>query len=435
MELPRRAFLAVTAASVAAPAVIRQARGDAPQATLKLHHFFSAVSCGHDRFLVPWARKVEADSGGRLRIDIFPSMALGGQPAQLFDQVRDGLADIAWAAPGLTPGRFARVELFELPFVPARRALVNSRALEDYAAAHLQEEFREVRPICFSCMDPGVLHANRPIRTVDELKSLRLHVRNRFAGEAVQVLGGRAVPMPSAELPAAIATHVIDGCLDPWNLTPALRLYDLLKSHTDFAESSLSTTTLVLAMNKAAYDRLPRDLKAAIDNNSGPTAAGMAGAMWDLAAAGVADMVAKRGDAIVTLMPAAVAHWRRATEPVVDAWRKQMKERKIDGGWLLANAQDLLAKYASLPEPQPPQTAQPVEQKVVAQPQQRPETGAGADLAAMPKVDTAAGTMPTAAPATTPAASAAAAQAAPVAKPPTPAPAAASPRGELDIPL
>ena len=64
--------------------------------------------------------------------------------------------------------------------------------------------------------------------------------------------------MPSAQLPLAIAQHVVDGGIDPWNMVPALKLNDLLKTHTEFADVSLSTTTFVLVMNKAAYDQLPR---------------------------------------------------------------------------------------------------------------------------------------------------------------------------------
>src|ERR1700730_9535056 len=197
MRVARRTFLASTMAAVAAPAVIRLSWADAPQFTLKLQHAFSSVSSGHDKFLAPWARKVEADSGGRIRIDIFPSMQLGGRPVQLFDQARDGFADIAWAAPSNTPGRFPKIEVFELPFVPSRRALVSSKAVEDFAEAELKDEFREVHPICFSCPDRGVVHANRAVRTIEDIKGLRLHVQTRFAGDAVRALGGRAVPMPS----------------------------------------------------------------------------------------------------------------------------------------------------------------------------------------------------------------------------------------------
>jgi TRAP-type transport system periplasmic protein len=362
MAVARRTFLASAMASVAAPAVMRIALADAPQFVLKLHHGFSSVSSAHDKFLAPWARQVEAQTGGRIRIDLYPSMQLGGGPADLFDQARDGVVDLAWAQPSSTPGRFPKIEAFELPFVPSRRALVSSRALEDYAHVNLTDEFRDVHPICFSCSDRSVLHTNQAVHTTEEMRGLKLHVQTRFAGAALHALGAVAVPMPNAQLPLAVTQRVVDGCLDPWDLVPTFKLNDLLKSHTEFADSSLSTTTFVLAMNKATYDKLPRELKAVIDNNSGQPAAALGGAMWDLQAAAVVDMVGGRGDPITTLLPEAVARWRKATEPAIEAWLKEMKEHKVDGGKLLAGARALLTKYAGEPEPQqvtrPPQPAE-----------------------------------------------------------------------------
>lgn len=240
--------------------------------------------------------------------------------------------------------------------------------------------------------------------------------------------------MPIKQIPVAITQHVIDGCVDPWHLVPGLRLNDLLKAHTDFADSSLSTTTFVLAMNKQAYDRLPRDLKSVIDDNSGQPAAAAAGAMWDLQAAAVADQVNQRGDPIATLLPEAVAHWRKATEPVVELWLKEMKARKADGGKLLAGAQALVAKYADEPEPQPAQSLQAPQPTEPPQPAPAsgqinppaagasppaPPAPAGANPAAMvtPKVSVA-----TPAPAT-----------APVASAPTPPAAAAPPAPSAPI--
>ena len=79
--------------------------------------------------------------------------------------------------------------------------------------------------------------------------------------------------MPLGQLPTAITAHIVDGGVDPWYLVPPLRLNDVLKMHTEFSDSSLSSTSFVLVMNKDAYDRLPRDLKTVIDNNSGQAAA------------------------------------------------------------------------------------------------------------------------------------------------------------------
>jgi TRAP-type C4-dicarboxylate transport system substrate-binding protein len=369
MRIARRTFLTSSIGTAVAPAILRLARADTPPITLKLHHSFSAVSGVHDKFLVPWARKIETESGGRMHVDIFPSMQLGGAPAALFDQARDGSADIVWAAPTLAPGRFAKIETFELPFLPSRRALVSSKALTDFAAANLQDEFRDFYTICFSCSDSAAIHATRPVRTTEDMKDFKLHVQTRLAAEAMRTLGAHPVMMPSAQLPAAITEHVVDGCLDPWHLVPPLRLNDLLRSHTEFADHSPSARTYVLAMNKASYDRLPRELKSVIDSNSGQVAAAMAGAMWDQQAAAVAKMVVERGDLIVTLLPEAVARWRKATEPAVDAWRKEMKEQKIDGAKLIAAANALLTKYANEPEPQSSQVA-PTQQQAVAQPPQ-----------------------------------------------------------------
>jgi TRAP-type C4-dicarboxylate transport system substrate-binding protein len=370
MRIARRTFLTSSIGTAVAPAILRLARADTPPITLKLHHSFSAVSGVHDKFLQPWARKIETESGGRMQVDIFPSMQLGGAPAALLDQVRDGSADIAFAAPTLTPGRFAKIETFELPFLTSRRALVSSKALTDFAAANLQDEFRDFYTICFSCSDSAAIHATRPVRTTEDIKDFKVHVQTRLAAEAMRALGARPVMMPSAQLPVAITEHVVDGCLDPWHLVPPLRLNDLLRFHTDFSDRSPSARTYVLAMNKASYDRLPRELKSVIDSNSGQVAAAMAGAMWDQQAAAVANMVVERGDLIVTLLPEAVARWRKATEPVIDAWRKEIKEQKIDGAKLIAAANALSAKYANEPVPQSVQASPPAQQQTVAQPPQ-----------------------------------------------------------------
>ena len=152
------------------------------------------------------------------------------------------------------------------------------------------------------------------------------------------------------------------------------------------------------------------DQVCAVANLNGPGQTVLAGhkAAVDAAVA----MARDRGDTVTVLPPREVVRWRKATEPVLAAWVKQLKEQRSDGDKLLANIRELLGKYANEPEPQPPQRPSPQpapEQKVVAQPQPRPEA----------KVEPPKPVPPTPA-------------AAPVAKP---APAAASRPKELDIPL
>lgn len=343
----RRGFLGLVAKAVAAPAILRATAASAQEVTLKLHHFLPPVTNGHVRFLRPWADKVALESGGRIKIDIYPSMQLGGTPPQLFDQARDGVADLVWTLPGNTPGRFPGIEAFELPFTSSKKALTNSRALTEYAAAHLRDEFRDVHPICFWAHDHGLIHTNKLVRTMDDLKGLKLRFPTRQAGEALKALGANAIGMPIPQVPEALAQKVIDGAVVPWEVVPSLKLQELTKFHAEIPGSpTLYTATFILAMNRARYEGLPADLRAVIDRNSGMVAAEMAGKVWDEQAIVVAEMVARRGNTITVIDPAEAARWRETTRPVIDAWVRTVTERGLDGAKLLEAAQAALAKHA-----------------------------------------------------------------------------------------
>jgi len=346
MTVNRRLFLGLAGTAVAAPAIMRVTRANAQEVTLRMHHFLPPVANGHSKFLKPWADKVGAESNGRIKIDIFPSMQLGGTPPQLFDQARDGVADIVWTLPGNTPGRFPGIEAFELPFVANKRALVNSLALADYAEQNLQDEFKDVKPLCFWAHDHGLIHANKQVKTMDDLKGLKLRFPTRLAGEALRALGANAIGMPIPQVPESLAQRVIDGCVIPWEVVPSIKVQELVKFHTEIPGSpTLYTATFILAMNRAKYDAMAPDLRAILDRNSGATASAMAGKVWDEQAVVVSEMVKKRSNTITMLDEAEAARWRETTKPVIDGWLKTVKDRGMDGEKLLASARAALAKH------------------------------------------------------------------------------------------
>jgi TRAP-type C4-dicarboxylate transport system substrate-binding protein len=346
MSFDRRHFLTLAGGAVAAPAVLRATRANAQEVTLKMHHFLPPVANGHSKFLKPWADKVAAESNGRIKIDIFPSMQLGGTPPQLYDQARDGVADLVWTLPGTTPGRFTGIEAIELPFVANKRALVNSLALTDYAEENLKDEFKDVKPICFWAHDHGLIHANKQVKTMEDLKGLKLRFPTRLAGEALRALGANAIGMPIPQVPESLAQRVIDGCVIPWEVVPSIKVQELVKFHTEIPGSpTFYVATFILAMNRAKYDSLAPDLKAVIDKNSGAAAAAMAGKVWDEQAIVVSEMVRKRGNTITVLDEAEAARWRKTTEPVIEGWLKTAKDKGLDGDKLLASMRAALAKH------------------------------------------------------------------------------------------
>lgn len=345
MKLTRRQMVAAAGATVAMPFLSRFAHGQAV-VTLKLHHFLPPVSNGHAKMLAPWAKQVEADSQGKIKIDIFPSMQLGGTPPQLYDQARDGVVDIVWTLPGSTPGRFPTTEVFELPFIAARRGIVNARAAQEFADLHLKDEVKDVKILSYWAHDAGLIHANKPIKTLDDLKGLKLRNPTRLAGEALKALGATSIGMPVPQVPESLAQKVIDGAVVPWEVVPAIKVHELVKFHTEIPGSpTLYTASFFLAMNKAKYDGLAPDLKAVIDKNSGAAFATRAGTMWDEAGATVLDMVKKRGNTVGSISEEEKARWIKACEPVTAAWIEQVKAKGLDGAKLIAEAKALVAKH------------------------------------------------------------------------------------------
>jgi TRAP-type transport system periplasmic protein len=346
MGMNRRHLMLGAGATLAAPAVITTARGQTA-VTLKLHHFLPPVSNGHAKMLAPWAKKVEADSAGKIKIDIYPSMQLGGTPPQLYDQARDGVADIVWTLPGSTPGRFPTTEVFELPFLCAEQGIVNAKAAQEFANTHLKDEVKDVKLLSYWAHDGGHIHANKQVRTMDDLKGMKIRNPTRLAGEALKALGATSVGMPVPQVPESLAQRVIDGAVVPWEVVPAVKVHELVKFHTEIKGSpTLYAASFFLAMNKAKFDGLSPDLQAIIDKNSGMAFAELAGNMWDAEAVRVRALVAQRGNTITVLDAAEKARWAKACEPVTAAWIEQVKAKNLDGAKLIEAARALVAKHA-----------------------------------------------------------------------------------------
>ena len=82
-------------------------------------------------FVKPWFNKIKNESNNEIIAEFYPSMQLGGKPSQLVDQVREGVVDVIWTVAGYTPGRFPRLSVFELPFMPTN-AEVTTLAVQEF---------------------------------------------------------------------------------------------------------------------------------------------------------------------------------------------------------------------------------------------------------------------------------------------------------------
>jgi TRAP-type C4-dicarboxylate transport system substrate-binding protein len=316
----------------------------AQDVTLKLHQFLPAQANVPKLVLAPWAKRVEEASGGKIKIDLYPSMQLGGKPPELADQVKDGVADIVWTVLGYTPGRFPQAEVFELPFMMSN-AEDTSRAYWQYAQANMMDtDFKDYKVLGVWVHGPGLIHSNKPIRVPADLNGMKLRAPTRIITKMLSELGATPVGMPVPAIPEALSKGVIDGAVIPWEVTGALKVQELVHNHTEFPGHSLYTTAFVLAMNKEKFDSLSQELKDAIDSQSGEDFSALAG---KLQASGDAPQRAKAvemGNNIIELTPDEIQQWIDASSKVAPEWAKEMDAKGFDGQALLDQARALIKK-------------------------------------------------------------------------------------------
>lgn len=294
----------------------------AQEVTLRLHHFLSAEAPIHAGVFEVWKERVEEQSEGRIEVQLYPSMQLGGKPPQLFDQARDGIVDISWTLLGYTPGRFPVSEVFELPFV-AGSATETTMALQDFQEAYLSEELDDVHPLLLHAPAAYKFHMRgEPVESLEALAGKKVRAPSRTMTEGLEALGATAVGMPVPEVAQALTTGVIDGAVIPWEVFGSLRIEDMAKYHTEIGEENggLSTSVMALVMNKRVYEGLPDDLKAVIDANSGANLAPLAGEVLDAAEAEEREKALAAGGEAVVIPEADLEAWKSATQPVIDAW-------------------------------------------------------------------------------------------------------------------
>ena len=314
--------------------------------TLRLHQMLPPQATIPARAIVPWAQKVEAESGGRIKVQIFNAMQLGGAPPQLFDQARDGVVDLTWTVLGYTPGRFPKTEVFELPFMSGS-AERSSKAIQEYVEKFAADEFKDVKLICVHTHGPGLFHTKQPVTGLETLRGMKVRGGSRIINNMLTKLGATPVGMPVPAVTDALSKGTIEGTTIPWEVAPSLKVHELVRNHTTFAgKEGLYTQTFAFSMNKAAYDKLPADLKKIIDANSGQAAATLFGKAMDDGDKAGREIAVKAGNNIVALDIAETQRWRRTAGTVETDWVNEVKGKGIDGAKLASEARALIAKYS-----------------------------------------------------------------------------------------
>lgn len=343
--MKRRSFVK-SALLGAATALTVSGAAYAQDVTLRLHQFLPPPAPVPAQILKPWGAMVEEASGGRIKIEHFDAMSLGGRPPELMDQARDGVVDLAMTVVGYTPGRFPRTEVFELPFMMTNPVATAKAYWEMVETDFQNNEYKDMKVLGAWVHGPGVIHSTDGVTNLEDMDGLTLRGPTRIINDLMAELGAEPVGMPLPAIPEALSKGVVKATVIPWEVTTAIRLSELVSNHTEFTgDEALYTAAIVLVMNKAKYEALPDDLRAIIDAESGAKLSAFATqVMWDMDAP-AREIAVNAGNTIVQLDEAEVARWKEASQPVIDRWIADMDAKGIDGAALIEQAKSLIAKH------------------------------------------------------------------------------------------
>lgn len=337
MNKLKTTLLGATALAFAASGAMAQ------EVTLKMHQFLPAQANVPKQILSVWADRIGTESDGRIKVEMFNSMALGGTPPELLDQAVDGVADIVWTVVGYTPGRFPETEVFELPFM-VEDARAASCAYWEMYDKNMREDFKDVHILGTWVHGPGMFHTTDPVEVPADLEGMKIRGGSRLVNQLLERTGATPVGMPVPAIAEGLSKGVIDGTTIPWEVTPALKVPELVENHTEFEGPGLYTLGFVLAMNNNSYNNLPDDLRAVMDANSGLEFSVFAGGT-QADADGPARVVAvEMGNNIVTVDAAtAASDWFPAIEPIYADWIADMDGKGRDGQAIIDEARALMS--------------------------------------------------------------------------------------------
>ncbi len=303
---------------------------------LKLSHFLGPTSFFEVDFAQPWARELEAKTGGKVRVEIYNAGSPFGEVTKQATQVKDGTIDIALGLRGAEGDRFPRSSIVELPFV-VHDAQSGSRTLwQLYKDGILGNEFQDYKVLALFVHNPGLVHtATKRIVGPADLKGVRLRAPNKTVALALESIGAVPVVLQVNDVMPAVKDGKIDGIVTNWG-NPLPGFNDAMKFHTDIAFYS---SVFFVVMNKQKFEALPADIQVAIDALSNEALVTRFGLLWNKWDKPVRDGASGPGQEVIVPDAAVLAQWREALRPST--------ERYLDG---LASAgfTDARAAHAKL---------------------------------------------------------------------------------------
>lgn len=314
-------FKQIAAATVVATTVLGTTVSVSQAEELKLANFMSPNHPYENGVFQPFAAQVHDATGGALSVRVYSGGELGAGPVDQVNRVIEGLADVAFVLPGYTASLFPMTLLAELPGVLDTET--GTQQLWEHTDL-IANDYKRVVMVSLWSNSESVLYTKTPVRTLADIKGLKIRVPSRNAGLLVESWGATAVSMPISEMYNALQTGVLDGTLVDSTATSAFKLGEVTNYITRGMEATI--TPFLMVMNRRTWDGLSDEEKAAVAAAGKDASFAGNRVQSEVAAAGLEQFRAMDGHEVIDLSEAAAAEFNAASSEVLAAGIKEVAD-------------------------------------------------------------------------------------------------------------
>jgi len=270
-------------------------------------------------------KKLEAATNGRLSIQMFPSMQLGGEK-EAIEQAQVGALQIARISVGAVGPVVDDVNVFNMPFV-FRDAKHMEAVLDGEIGNELLNKItanEKTGLVALGWMNAGsrnIYNSKRPIKGLADLKGLKIRmIGNPLFIDTMNALGGNGVAMGFDQVYSAMQTGVVDGAE---NNLPTF----VAQNHFQVAKYFSMTEHLIipelLVFSKASWAKLSPEDQALV-KKFGREAQAEQRVLWYAAEKNALDKMKEVGTEVIPSIDK--APFRDAVKPVWDKYGAKYAE-------------------------------------------------------------------------------------------------------------
>jgi TRAP-type transport system periplasmic protein len=309
----------------------------------------------HQGIVIPLVEQIEKRTAAidkPVKISLFPGGALGPESDQ-YALLTSGTVDIVnnWG-PVSVPGRFPLLDCLNLPFVFPSASVYVKVAQELFESnPAIQEEVEEAKLLYFQPTPVAYIQSRvKPIKTLDDLKGLRILSRGGVNSETIERLGSVPVIMPMPEVYNSLERGLLDVAPMNWEGTVAFRWYEVTNYRTDLPKG-MFLSTLACSMNWDTWNSLPLEVQQIFDELTGSNSTEWIGSVLDETNAAHKQVLVeydrKAGNpAIETLSDDEFQKWVEAVTPIYEKYIADGEAKGLPTRALFNDMINLVKKYS-----------------------------------------------------------------------------------------